>query len=122
MDGCSGPTVPDLPVASLQLRPDLAAWRLEYGDGYNNFNTCYYQASSSSGSPVVNIDGYAVALQAGGRHGASTDHFLSLDRPLHALRCLQGASLLPEATFSANSYSDPSISAAVLGSGDCGSS
>lgn len=67
----------------------------EYGEGYSDFNTCYYQANAaasggSSGSPVVSKDGSAVALQAGGRSdGASTDYFLPLDRPLRALRCIQ---------------------------------
>lgn len=67
----------------------------EYGEGYCDFNTCYYQANAaatggSSGSPVVNLDGSVIALQAGGRSdGASTDYFLPLDRPLRALKCLQ---------------------------------
>ena len=67
----------------------------EYGDGYCDFNTNYIQAAASasggsSGSPVVNQDGYAVALQAGGRSdGAATDYFLPLDRPLRALQCIQ---------------------------------
>ncbi|KAF2722282.1 Peptidase, trypsin-like protein [Polychaeton citri CBS 116435] len=67
----------------------------EYGEGYSDFNTNYIQAAAaasggSSGSPVVNIDGYAIALQAGGRaDGAATDYFLPLDRPLRALQCIQ---------------------------------
>ncbi|KAL2106403.1 hypothetical protein VUR80DRAFT_6773 [Thermomyces stellatus] len=67
----------------------------EYQDGYSDFNTCYYQANAaatggSSGSPVVNIDGCAIAIQAGGRtDGASTDYFLPLDRAARALRCIQ---------------------------------
>ncbi|OQE18348.1 hypothetical protein PENSTE_c018G02255 [Penicillium steckii] len=67
----------------------------EYGEGYSDFNTNYIQAAAaasggSSGSPVVNIDGHAIALQAGGRaDGAATDYFLPLDRPLHALECIR---------------------------------
>ncbi|KIX99613.1 Pro-apoptotic serine protease nma111 [Fonsecaea multimorphosa CBS 102226] len=67
----------------------------EYGEGYSDFNTNYIQAAAaatggSSGSPVVNLSGHAVALQAGGRiDGAATDYFLPLDRPLRALQCLQ---------------------------------
>lgn len=77
----------------------------EYGEGYSDFNTNYIQAAAaasggSSGSPVVNIDGYAVALQAGGRaDGAATDYFLPLDRPSRALDCIRRGTPIDRGTI-----------------------
>lgn len=77
----------------------------EYGEGYSDFNTNYIQAAAaasggSSGSPVVNKSGYAVALQAGGRtDGASTDYFLPLDRPLRALELIRQGKFVTRGTI-----------------------
>ncbi len=84
-----------------------------YGKGkYNDFNTFYIQAATastggSSGSPVIDVFGHVMALNAGSQSKSANAFFLPLDRVKLALEKIQLGETIKRGTIQATYAETP---------------
>jgi S1-C subfamily serine protease len=92
-----------------------------YGRGkYNDFNTFYIQAATSSsggssGAPVINVKGEVIALNAGSQTKSATSFFVPLDKVKLALEKLQNKQPIRRGTIQTTFISTPYAELARLG-------
>lgn len=89
-------------------------------DGFNDFNTFYFHSASSttggsSGSPVLNRHGHAIAINSGCKTGTTAAYFLPLDRAQRVLRLLQAGQPVTRGTLQAVCKHQPYDEARRLG-------
>jgi pro-apoptotic serine protease NMA111 len=127
---------PDLAVVGMAIRVigNDAAQRLTISEGtisrvnrnapeyngYMDFNINYLQGSAmtsggSSGSPVIDIHGNVVGLNAGGFASASIAFFLALEHPLKSLQHLLRDEQIPRGTLQARWTLQPFHECQTLG-------
>ena len=89
------------------------------GKTYNDFNTFYVQAASgtkggSSGSPVVDENGDAVALNAGSKNKGSSAYYLPLHRVQNALERIQSSNSVQDTSIDVPRASAPDVPRGTL--------
>ncbi|MEP1385476.1 MAG: trypsin-like peptidase domain-containing protein [Paraglaciecola sp.] len=96
----------------------------KYGKGnYNDFNTFYIQAATSStggssGSPVINVKGEVIALNAGSQSKSANSFFVPLDKIKLALKKLQNKQTITRGSLQTTFVSTPYAELQRLGLSD----
>ncbi|KAJ2849729.1 hypothetical protein IWW36_002421 [Coemansia brasiliensis] len=103
-----------------QLDRNVPEYRDSAYESYNDMNTFYYQSSTSSkegssGSPVVDVAGDAVAINSGGNFYSSSSFFLPLQRVKYAFEFVRQGKIPPRGTLQTVFHHQSHVKAELLG-------